>query len=175
MRSRKVDRDASVQERTGASQSRTGTHTSPTRRRARAPRREFGAEIKVRFADVDHARIVYYPRFFHYFHIAFEEMFEQVLGVPYPEVIDREHVGFPSVRTECDYRAPVRFGDVLRIRVTCARLGKRSVTLHYRAERERDGVLCAEARVTTACVDMRTFTSQDIPARYRELFSRFAE
>ena len=136
---------------------------------------EFTVEVKVRFADVDHARIVYYPRFFHYFHIAFEEMFEQVLGVRYPEVLDQEHVGFPSVRVEADYRKPVRFGDVLRIRVTCSRLGRRSVTLHYRAERVADGVLCTDGFVTTACVDMRSFTSQDIPQRYRDLFSRFAE
>ncbi len=136
---------------------------------------EFVVEIKVRFADVDHAQIVYYPRFFHYFHIAFEEFFEREMGVSYPDVLDVEHVGFPAVRTEADYRAPVRFGDVLRIRVTCARLGRRSVTLRYRAERVRDGALAAEALVTTACVDMRTFTSQDIPDRYRGLFSRFAE
>ena len=136
---------------------------------------EFIVEVKVRFADVDHARIVYYPRFFHYFHIAFEEMFEKVLGMKYPEVLDGEHVGFPAVKTEAEYRSPVRFGDVLRIHVTCVRLGSRSVTLRYRAERAKDGVICTEARVTTACVDMRTFTSQTIPAKYNELFSRFAE
>ena len=136
---------------------------------------EFVVEVKVRFADVDHARVVYYPRFFHYFHIAFEEMFEQVFGMSYPQVIDGEHVGFPSVRTEAEYRSPVRFGDVLRIRITCVRLGSRSVTLRYRAERVKDGVLCTEAKVTTACVDMRTFTSQAIPEKYRALFSRFIE
>jgi 4-hydroxybenzoyl-CoA thioesterase len=136
---------------------------------------EFTAEVKVRFGDVDHALIVYYPRFFHYFHVAFEEMFEREMSMPYADVIDGDHVGFPAVKTECEYRSPVRFGDVLRIRVTCARLGSRSVTLRYRAERAKDGILCAEARVTTACVDMRTFTSQEIPAKYRDLFSRFAE
>ena len=137
--------------------------------------KEFVTSVKVRFADVDHARVVYYPRFFHYFHIAFEEMFEQEFGMTYPQVIDGEHVGFPSVRTESDYRSPARFGDVLRIRVTCSRLGSRSVTLRYRAERTKDGVLCTEARVTTACVDMRTFTSQVIPPKYAEFFSRFLE
>jgi 4-hydroxybenzoyl-CoA thioesterase len=136
---------------------------------------EFVAEVKVRFADVDHARVVYYPRFFHYFHVAFEEMFEHAFGMPYAQVVEGEHVGFPAVRTECDYRSPARFGDVLRIRVTCARVGSRSVTLRYRAERARDGILCAEARITTACVDLRTFTSQVMPEKYRALFSRFAE
>ncbi len=136
---------------------------------------EHVAEVKVRFADVDYARVVYYPRFFHYFHVAFEEMFECGLGAPYSQVVVGEHVGFPAVRTECDYRAPARFGDVLRIRVTCVRVGSRSVTLRYRAERAKDGVLCAEARVTAACVDLRTFTSQVMADRYRDLFRRFAE
>lgn len=135
----------------------------------------FTAEIKVRFADVDHAQIVYYPRFFHYFHIAFEELFEREFGMTYPAVLDRDHVGFPSVHAEADYRAPVRFGDVLRIRVTCTRVGARSVTLRYSAARAADGALCAEGRITTACVDMRTFASQDVPAEYRAFFERFLE
>jgi 4-hydroxybenzoyl-CoA thioesterase len=136
---------------------------------------EHVTELKVRFADVDYARVVYYPRFFHYFHVAFEEMFEAALGRPYVQVVENEHVGFPAVRTECDYRAPARYGDVLRILVTCVRVGSRSVTLRYRAVRARDGILCAEARVTTACVDLRTFTSQAMPKEYRALFERFAE
>ena len=135
----------------------------------------FTCDLKVRFADVDHAQILYYPRFFHFFHVAFEELFEREFGRIYPEVLDVDHVGFPAVRTEADYRNPVRFGDVLRIRVTCARLGTKSVTLRYRAERLRDGATAAEGRVTTACVDMRTFAPQPVPQAYRELFTRFLE
>jgi 4-hydroxybenzoyl-CoA thioesterase len=134
----------------------------------------FVHEQKVRFDDVDHAGIVYYPRFFHYCHVAFEELFE-VIGVKFVDMLDGEHVGFPAVKVEGEYKSPVRFGDVLRVSVTCARLGDRSVTLRYRMERIKDGVLCMDARVTGACVDMRTFTSQEIPAKYRELFSRFSE
>jgi 4-hydroxybenzoyl-CoA thioesterase len=138
-------------------------------------RAEHVTELQVRFADVDYARVVYYPRFFHYFHVAFEELFERAHGAHYVKVVEKEHVGFPAVRTECDYRAPARYGDILRIRVTCIRVGGRSVTLRYRAERKADGVLCAEARVTTACVDLRTFKSQALPAEYGDLFRRYLE
>ena len=138
----------------------------------------FSADVKVRFGDIDHAGIVYYPRFFHYLHVAFEEFFDREFGRSYPEVLDDEHVGFPVVRTEADYRAPARYGDVLRIELTCVRIGARSVTLRYRARRSADGVdgvVCMEAKVTTACVDLRTFKSQDVPPRYRDLFARFLE
>jgi 4-hydroxybenzoyl-CoA thioesterase len=133
----------------------------------------FACELKVRFAVVDHARIVYYPRFFHYFHIAFEELFEREFGKTYPQVLDEDHVGFPSVHVEADYIAPARFGDVLRIQVSCVRIGKRSVVLGYRAARASDGVDVCKAQVTTACVDMRTFRSMDVPPRYRDFFTRF--
>jgi len=132
-------------------------------------------EIKVRFGDVDHAKIVYYPRFFHYFHIAFEELFEQGFGIPYPDVIDLEHLGFPAVHTEADYKVPVVFGDVLEVRVSVARIGTKSVKLRYRAIRKADGVECVEGLVTTCCVDMRTFEGLPVPERYRELFGRYLE
>ena len=135
----------------------------------------FVADVKVRFADVDHAGIVYYPRFFHYFHVAMEELYEREFGMTYPEVIDVDHVGFPAVHTEADYRRPVRYGDTLAIAVTCVRIGTRSVTLRYRARRAAGGEECAEGRVTTACVDMRTFTSMDVPERYRAFLTRFLE
>ena len=48
----------------------------------------------VRFADVDHAGIVYYPRFFHFFHLAFEELWRARLGArAYVELLeDRKSV-----------------------------------------------------------------------------------
>ena len=45
----------------------------------------FTCEIPVRFGDVDHARIVYYPRFFHFCHVAMEEAFRDALGISYPD------------------------------------------------------------------------------------------
>jgi 4-hydroxybenzoyl-CoA thioesterase len=135
----------------------------------------FVCEVKVRFADVDHAQIVYYPRWFHYFHVAFEEFFEHAMGRTYPSVLDEEHTGYPAVRTEADYRSPARFGDIVRVHITCVRIGTRSVTLRYRAVRASDGGECVVAQVTTACVDMRTFRPADIPPHHRAFFARFLD
>jgi 4-hydroxybenzoyl-CoA thioesterase len=44
---------------------------------------KFSAEFSVRFGEIDQARVVYYPRFFHYFHQTFEEWFARALGVSY--------------------------------------------------------------------------------------------
>ncbi len=134
--------------------------------------REIGIDvrIKVRFADVDHAQVVYYPRFFHYFHVAFEELLEQRFGKTYPQVLDEDGLGFPAVNVSAQYRRPVRFGDILLVHATCARVGNKSVTMRYRARRERDNVECAVGEVTTACVDMTRFESIPLPPRFRAFF-----
>ena len=51
----------------------------------------FVHRLPVRFADIDHAGIVYYPRFFHFFHVAFEELWRARIGPrAYSELIDRD-------------------------------------------------------------------------------------
>jgi 4-hydroxybenzoyl-CoA thioesterase len=147
----------------------------------------------VRFADVDHAGIVYYPRFFHFFHLAFEEFFTSRLGPRgYVALLDVDRVGFPAVSAKCDYRAPLRFGDVMEIEVTVTRLGAKSVTFGYRvwraAEAAPDGeaagaggvsgaaparerLLAAEGQVVSAVVDLEGFRAVAIPGRVRALLA----
>ena len=113
----------------------------------------FRTSIKVRFADVDDARVVYYPRYLDYCHVAFEDWMEHGFGKPYAEIFQGEGVGFPAVHLDVDYSAPSRFGDVLDVGVTCARLGEKSAVVRYRMSRETDGVLCCDARVTVASAE----------------------
>jgi 4-hydroxybenzoyl-CoA thioesterase len=145
--------------------------------------------MPVRFADVDHAGIVYYPRFFHYFHTAFEEFFRARLGSrSYVALLDEERIGFPAVSAHCDYRAPLRFGDTMAIDMSVERLGERSITFRYRVYRcpepapgdveagsaagAGDGsVLAAEGTTTSAVVDLDAFRPTPIPARLRQLFA----
>jgi 4-hydroxybenzoyl-CoA thioesterase len=119
----------------------------------------------VRFADIDHAGIVYYPRYFHYFHVAFEELWRARVGpAAYSEIIDKDRVGFPAVRAECDFKAPLKFGDTAEIEVTIPRLGTKSITFRYRIFRSADRVLCAEGQVVCAVVDLAKFVAVAIPA-----------
>jgi 4-hydroxybenzoyl-CoA thioesterase len=134
----------------------------------------------VRFADVDHAGIVYYPRFFHLFHLAFEELFRQRLGArAYLEVLDRRRIGFPAVRAEGDYRSPLRFGDTAEIELTVARLGATSITFRYRvwraAETSRPRTLTAEGQVVCAVTDLTRFVAVPVPDDVRALLADLVE
>jgi 4-hydroxybenzoyl-CoA thioesterase len=127
----------------------------------------------VRFADVDHAKIVYYPMFYHYFHVAFEELFRARMGAKaYLALLDEEKIGFPAVHSECDYRSPLRFADAAETAITLKRMGTKSVTLQYEVSRV-DGdnrVLAATGAVTCAITDLDAFRAVEIPQPLRTLF-----
>ena len=130
----------------------------------------------VRFSDVDHAGIVYYPRFFHYFHLAFEELWRDRMGPrAYVDLIDRDRVGFPAVRAECEFQAPLRFGDSAAIELSVVRLGTKSITFHYRVRREADGALVADGRVVCAVVDLARFVAVPAPEAIRAMLSDLVE
>jgi 4-hydroxybenzoyl-CoA thioesterase len=134
----------------------------------------------VRFADVDHAGIVYYPRFFHLFHVAFEELWRARIGPrAYSELIDRDRVGFPAVRAECEFVAPLRFGDTAEIEVTVARLGGKSITFRYDVYRADDGArprtLAARGSVVCAVVDLAHFVAIAVPERVISLLADLVE
>src|SRR5260370_18333803 len=84
--------------------------------------------LRVRFEEVDFARIVYFPRLFGYCHSVFEDFFEKEVGVTYADMLIKRRVGFPVVRTEGDFKSPLRFGDVCRVLMETNTLGPRSVT-----------------------------------------------
>jgi len=134
----------------------------------------FEFEKKVRFGEIDHAGIVYYPRFFNFYHLAMEEFFEHAVGTPYATVLDEWRIGFPTVSVQAEFTKPLHFGDVTTIRLAVVRLGKSSVRMRYRVHRA-DGALCAEAQLTTVCVDMDTFRARAIPDKLRKAFLRHAE
>jgi 4-hydroxybenzoyl-CoA thioesterase len=135
----------------------------------------FTCEIPVRFGDVDHARIVYYPRFFHFCHVAMEEAFAGVVGLPYHELIGRERLGFPAVRVETDFENTVGFGEVLKMGVVVEAVGNTSVRWRFEGRRSSDAVLAFRARITTVCVDMDRFSPVPVPERYRTALARLSD
>jgi YbgC/YbaW family acyl-CoA thioester hydrolase len=128
---------------------------------------------RVSFGHADPARIVFYPRFFEWFHEAFEQMFEPICGKTYAEVLDVHGVGYPAVQIACEYRAPARFGDLVTIEVFLSRLGERSATFEYRVR--KDGVLLAAASIKVAGMDMRRQVAAPFPDEVRRAFAPYVE
>ena len=123
--------------------------------------------IKVRFGDTDPAGVMYFPHFLNRFHEVFEDWFDEDLRMPYRWVLEDTRVGFPAVHTECDYRAPCRFGEVLDIELAVVRVGNRSFTCRYRAREEGSSKVRVQASIVTALVNLDTFEPLEIPQKLR--------
>jgi 4-hydroxybenzoyl-CoA thioesterase len=124
----------------------------------------FRAPIKVCFGDIDHAGIVYYPRFLHYFHLAFEDFFVTQLGIDYSDVLHKRKVSLPTVHMESDFYHRLEYGDRVDMEVRIIHVGQTSITWGYRgylkAPREE---MVVEGHNVTVCVHTDTFEKIRVP------------
>lgn len=133
----------------------------------------FTKRYRYRFGDIDDAGIAYYPAMFHYFHCCFEDWWSDGLDTRYNEVLHGERFGMPAVHIECDFFAPVRYGDEPDIHLGVLRIGNASVEFGFWMTRSNhEGPIC-RARVTTVGVDMDTMQKRPVPDRWRRAFLAF--
>lgn len=133
----------------------------------------FTTVIQVRFGHVDPAGIAYFPRIYDYVHDVFEELWEAHVGERYYRLLCDQKIGFPLVRSEVDFKHPLRFGDRPLVRVTCFKLGRSSLGLRYVFK--LDDVVCVDARMTTACVNLNDMKTLAMPERFRARFETIME
>ena len=128
----------------------------------------FRSLLKIRFGDIDHAGIVYYPRFLHYFHVALEEFFGQELGIDYPILINEHRIGLPTVHLETDFNRPMRYGDRIEVEVSVSKIGKTSITFGYSVFKQGEDKPWVVGHNVVVCLDMNTFKKIDIPDWLRQ-------
>ncbi|HKX02305.1 MAG TPA: thioesterase family protein [Methylomirabilota bacterium] len=98
--------------------------------------------VKVRWSEADPAGIVFYPRFYEWFDLGTEALFES-LGLAWPEMFPAERiVGVPIVESGARFASPVRYGDVVRIETTMREVREKT----FRVEHE---VTVGERRCAT--------------------------
>ena len=133
----------------------------------------FTSVQKIRFDDVDGAGIVYYPQFFHLCHAAFEDFFDTAASVSYPELVSKRRRGFPTVAIQCQFQAPLTYGDTAVVALSVKEIGNSSVVFDYQIRRKVDGELCFEAAITTVLVDLDSLKPAPIEGELREIFEKF--
>ena len=125
-------------------------------------------ERAVRFEEVDAAGIVFFGRFMEYCHEAMERFFDGVPG-GYVGLITKRRTGFPAVHVDAKWKAPLRYGDAMRIEVTVATVGKTSCTFRYRFFRKADAVEAAVVEHVTVCSALDTMQKMPLPPDCRTL------
>ena len=130
------------------------------------PAGAFTRPVPIRFSHSDPAGIVYFPHYFDMFNALIEDWYGEELGVDYSKFLLGGHQGFPVVHAECDFRAPSRMGERLKLTLLVERIGRSSLSFlivgHLHA-RER-----LRARIVTAMIALDTGTSMPLPDPLRD-------
>ncbi len=129
--------------------------------------RRFVKHTKVRFGEIDHAGVMYYPAFFDRMHRAFEDFWEEAIGKTYAQVLDGDGIGFPVVDVHSSFCAPFRLGDIMRVEIDALRIGTRSFTFRYRLFEGDRPEPRTVAEIVSGVITMGDFKPVPLPDAYR--------
>jgi len=122
-------------------------------------------DVAIRRSDCDPAGIIYYPNYLD----IFEDAIEEWLGPEYRVLVLERGLGLAISAVDCQFLAPVRMGDRLRLRLQLAELGGDGAVLVLNGEAA--GVPRLTARLTVACMELGPQRRVPLP---REMHARLA-
>ena len=141
--------------------------------------RKFTIEERVRWGDVDAARIIFYGSYIRFFEIAETELFRSV-GMPYGKVFDELDIWLPRVHLECDFLRASQLDDLLVVSVYVGKIGRTSLRLNFEVRRKtEDGTiekdLMATAHFVLVSTDRKDLRPVPIPETLRRALEPFSE
>jgi YbgC/YbaW family acyl-CoA thioester hydrolase len=135
---------------------------------------KFRIEERVRWGDVDAARIIFYGAYIRFFEIAEAEMFRAV-GLSYGEMFDELDVWLPRAHLECDFRRAAQLDDLLEVAVFVGRVGTKSLRLNFEVRRNGEPEIVAEAHFILVAVQRGTFESVPLPDELKRRLAPYTQ
>jgi acyl-CoA thioester hydrolase len=123
---------------------------------------KFSIEERVRWGDVDAARIIFYGAYIRFFEFAETELFRAV-GLPYSVMFDVLDIWLPRAHLECDFRRAARLDDLLEVSVYVGRIGRKSLRLNFEVRRKGEAEIIALAHFVLVAVRRDTFDAVIVP------------
>ena len=135
---------------------------------------KFCIEERVRWGDVDAARIIFYGAYIRFFEFAETELFRAV-GLPYGVMFDELDVWLPRAHLECDFRRAAQLDDLLEVCVYVGRVGNKSLRLNFEVRRKGEGEMLAEAHFVLVAVRRDTFETVTVPDELRTRLAPYTQ
>jgi YbgC/YbaW family acyl-CoA thioester hydrolase len=123
---------------------------------------KYTIEERVRWGDVDAARIIFYGAYIHFFEFAETELFRAV-GLPYSVMFDELDIWLPRAHIECDFRRAAQLDDLLEVSVFVGHTGTKSLRLNFEVRRKGEDEMVAEAHFILVAVRRDTFETVSLP------------
>lgn len=135
---------------------------------------KFRIEERVRWGDVDAARIIFYGAYIRFFEIAETELF-RAIGLPYGRAFDELDVWLPRAHLECDFRQAAQLDDLLEVMVYVGRIGHKSLRLNFEVRRNGETTLVAEAHFVLVAVKRNSFETVPVPEELKRRLAPYTD
>lgn len=134
---------------------------------------EFRITRTVEFSETDMAGIMHFSNFFRWME-ACEAAFYRSLNLPLISFVPGSVVGWPRVKASCEYKAPLRFNDVIEVRLLLKEVRSKAVIFIFQFRKMEAGqvqpAILAQGEIAAVCVTSDAqgkMVAQPIPADVR--------
>lgn len=127
-------------------------------------------KIRVRYADTDQMKMVYYAKYFEYFEQGRSDLLRQI-GLPYSEI---ENMGYylPVIEAQANYKKPARYDEMLNVKIMVREIPLARIRIEYEVLNDDSHELLADGYTMHSFVNAATGK----PARAPEMFiKKFTE
>jgi len=126
--------------------------------------------IRIRYADTDQMKFVYYGKFFEYFEQGRSDLLREI-GLPYTRV---EEMGLfiPVVEAHAEYKKPARYDDLLQVVTILRDPPVARVRLDYEVYREGEKELLADGYTIHSFLNAETGKPTRAPAQFVEAIEK---
>lgn len=116
---------------------------------------EFTITRTVEFCETDMAGIMHFSNFFRWME-ACETAFYRSLGLPQISFVPGDVVGWPRVSASCAYKSPLRFNDVVEVKLLIKEVRNKGVVYLFEFRKLDGGVvqpaIVAHGEIAAVCV-----------------------
>ena len=127
-------------------------------------------DIRVRYADTDQMKFVYYGKFFEYFEQGRSDLLRNI-GLPYSHV---EEMGLflPVIEAHAEYKKPARYDDLIELVTFLRERPVARVRLDYEVRREGDSEPIATGYTIHGFINASTGRPTRAPAQFVEALEK---
>ncbi len=128
------------------------------------------SKIRVRYADTDQMRMVYYGKYFEYFEQGRTDLLREI-GLPYSEI---EKMGYhlPVVEAHARYKKPAVYEDLIEVTSMVKEVPSTRVRIDYEVRRDGHSEILAEGYTIHLFVSAGNGRPTRSPERFDELVAK---
>lgn len=127
-------------------------------------------DIRVRYADTDQMKFVYYAKYFEYFEQGRSDLLRDI-GLPYPQ-IEAMGLFLPVIEAHAKYRRAARYDDLLHVVTYFREIPVARIRLEYEVFRDGEDEAIVEGYTVHTFINAATGKPTRAPAQFVEAIEK---